>query len=861
MLLPSQRFALENIYCAPSQDRQYTFKMVRVNKKSFPAIRQVSIYGTVKPLPNTTSYFQVFTIGNLFPEFLNLHGQPKHWFKDEWVKFSDDMNERKYIAKIYNDAGVVFPRSNIYYSYIDENSLVVAIEVNSYLQQHFDIASFQYINVYSSSYFQTPAFNALPVRKGIECFHKVVGNNAEKAALQTKIAQLKTHGGDVFVYVDGYYTDTLTLNVPDQSLVEVVYDQSVYTRLRFDIQGLRTFDSVKDNKMKYLLFREKQNTAIDYQDDMELYVVQKDTAMNRGLLLYRHQDYVLRNVTDKDYSLHTAVVTNTAMALTQKVGGALKDKVITLYVRRSGRARELVFSAMKLHELYKLPFDVQHDVISNTNYTVDFYRAEQLENSAYFRCASAPLVSAITPQMAIDAVGYNGMTYYYANTPVVTGAALTINVPELYQHGAIAFEYDSDGKYLQYFVSDGPLYTCSSSDVAFVEFLAGDLPDSYGVLYANNDSVTVPDLECRILSAYFDDTQRVSSWEDITHDSAKCTLQGSTWQFHESEGKKIKIVCLNHPRVYDLQLPLDAGHLQITLTQPEDRGLGVANQILDVPYENLEIYLNGYRLTQGLDFFLKFPVVSICTKRYLDFTKPLQDIHIRMAGFTLDPSNINQLELRGFVNNGVLTRNKRYDIREDKVLSVFVDGKLRDRSAMRYSEEDNTVRLTHPKNGQPYVLKEPFIAIRKFTGVDTYPLYTKNIQTNQRIAALYDLIHPEPPIDEFNAIASKHYVFSPVVSTILNDIKTGVIPSSLYMSPYDDTAILMLIDTQYKTLFELDPIRANLPIQLVEIHPHIGNATVELDLLQYRFIQNVIRVLTVNRSELIHISGYLSLTI
>jgi hypothetical protein len=860
MMLQSQRFALENIYCAPAQDRQYSFKMSRVNKQTFPAIRQVTLYGVTKPLPNTTSYFQVFTIGNLFPEFLNLQGQNNLWMRDQWVRMSDDMVARNFIAKVYNDAGMVFPRQHVYYSYIDENSLVIVLEMTSYIKQHFDTASYKYLNVYSNAYFQSAEYNQQLVRNGILYHTKAVGNNLEKAQLQTLAATLKGNGGDVFVYVDGVFVDQITLNIPDQSFVEIVYDQSVVSRERFNIQGLRTFDSVKDNKMKYLVYRTKVRDSIEYQDDAEVYITQKDTGMNQGLLLYRHQDYVMRNVTDKDYSLHTAFVNSTAQTLSQKVGGNLNDKVITLYVRKSGRDRPLVYNAMKLHELYKLPFEVQQDVLSNTNYTVDIYRAEQLENSAYFQCASAQGVNKITPEMAIDAIGYNGMTHYYADTPVVTNGALTIDVPELYQTEALAFEYDASGKYLRMMVSDGPLYTCTNDQVAMVDFMAGSLPVNYGALYAHDAVIVTDGLEYRVLSAYFDQTSRTSAWEDITDQPTKCQRTKDTLTITETEGKRIKLVCLSNPRVYDLEIPLTQGNLYFPLTQPEDRGNGVVSQVIDVPYETIEIYLNGSRLTQGLDFFLKFPYVSICTKRYLDYTLESQRVHVRMAGFTLDPEQINQQELRGFVNNGVLTRNRRYDIRDDRVLSVFVDGKLKDRRLVRYAENDNTVRINASANGRPYTLKEPFIALKRLTGVDSFPIYRKNIATNKKISDLYDLVNPEPPIDEFNVIDSAHYLFSPLVSSILADIKERVIPASFYTTPYDDTAILQLIDQNYKTLFALDPIRANLQETLVEIHPHLGNSAITLDLLQYRFVQNVIRVITGNKPAKINLSGYLTLS-
>ena len=859
MLLQSQKFALENIYCAPMQDRQYSFKLTRINKKSFPALRQTTVYGATKALPNTTSYFHIFTLGNLFPELLNLQGQKHRWYKDQWIKLSDDMTARNFIAKVYNDAGQLYPRNHIYYSYIDENSLIFALEVTPYLKQHFDAPSFQYLNVYSNAFFQSPTFSQLPVRVGIEHHAKMVVNNQEKANLQALVQSMVNRGGDVFVYCDGYFIDRVTLNVPDLSYVEIVYDQSVVGREVFDIQGLRTFDSVKDNKMKYLLYRNKTRDVVEYHDDCEVYVVQKETGLNRGLLLYRHEPYVMRNVTDKDYSLHTTYVNNTAQTLSQNVGGSLSDKTLTLYQRRPGRDMPLVYSAMKLHELYKLPAQAQKDALSNTNYTLDLYRVEQLENSAYFQVAGAGSVSKITPQLAIDAIGYNGITYAYANTPVAPKAQ-TVQVPELYQHGAVAFEYDHDGKYLRFQNTNGPVYLCSSTEVGYVDFVAGTLPTHYGTLYPPDAVIPTSGLECRILSAYFDGTTKQSVWEDITDNPNKCQRTADTFTVTETAGKKIKKVCLHNPRVYDLEFSLDSGNISFPLTQPEDRGNGVMSYPLDVPYENIEVFVNGYRLTQGLDLFMKFPNVSVCTKKYLDYSLPAQKLHIRMSGFTLDPSQINAQEIRGFINHGVLTRNRYYDIREDKVLSTYVDGKLRDRKNLKYSEEDHTVRITHPQNGLPYVLKEPFLPIKLLTGVDSFKIYRKNIETNKKISDFYNLVYPEAAVDEFNTIASPHYLFSPVISTLLNDILQGAVPESFYSTPYDDNAVLQLLDERYKDLMALDPVRAQLQPTLVEIHPHLGNHTVEVSVLQYRLIANVVRLITTNHPERVNLSGYLNIT-
>jgi len=49
----------------------------------------------------------------------------------------------------------------------------------------------------------------------------------------------------------------------------------------------------------------------------------------------------MRNVTDKDYSLYTTFVNNQAQTLSNLTTGSINDKVITMYVRKSGIDRTL----------------------------------------------------------------------------------------------------------------------------------------------------------------------------------------------------------------------------------------------------------------------------------------------------------------------------------------------------------------------------------------------------------------------------------------------------------------------------------------------------------------------------------------
>ena len=101
-MFPTQKFALEKIYCSPTLDRQFSFSLKRVNKEEYPVKNSIRVYNIVKHLPNKNNWFHIFIIGNLNPKFLNLLHTKKDWFRDVWVNVAEDMVERNYIFNIYN---------------------------------------------------------------------------------------------------------------------------------------------------------------------------------------------------------------------------------------------------------------------------------------------------------------------------------------------------------------------------------------------------------------------------------------------------------------------------------------------------------------------------------------------------------------------------------------------------------------------------------------------------------------------------------------------------------------------------------------------------------------------------------------
>ena len=857
-MYPVQRFAIESIYCTPVQDRQATYKLIKITKPKLPSKNVVQMYNTLKPLPTKNEAYHVYTIGAVPPQLLNLLTQNREWYRDSWVNFQDDMTERNYIAQFYDDKGVNFLRSEVFYSFIDQRSMMIAIRLTNAPSRIFDIEAIKYMRIYSNTYFNSDTFGKLKDRIGIVCQNFIVNNNTDKVAVQNKLTEFERKGGKTMIYVNGLLTLNMTLNVPNASLVEIVYDQSIISKEQYPIKDLRTFISESDNKIKYLVYRNKIVDSIQYQDDLEFYVSTRNELVTKGLYLYRHSDHAVRNITDKDFSLVTDILINSANHLNNLFGGSQNDKQLIVFSRLSADNRQVCYSSLKLHELYKLPKSKQLDVLLGTNYGITEFRANKLENSDYFKIASANGVRHLNNEITTSALGYNGVSYFFGMNPIkIPVSETTTPVPELYQKDCFVYEYDVDGVLIGRYQDSGPVYTKRNNTACYLEFIPGKSITENRKLYSNSETIDLLQDEYRVLSAIFEGTYRLTKWEDITEDTTKVIREGRTIRINEIDSKKIKVVYMNDPLIYDLGIPTVDGVLYFPLEVTEDRGIGKVKYKLDIPYLNIDIYLNKKRLAYNIDYFIDYPYISICNKKYLDYTKTKQAIHIRCHGFTLQDSEINKHVTTGFVNNGALTRNNFYDIRDDRIYSVFVDGKLKDRKAVYYAEDSNTVRVDNPSNGLPYTLSEPFIPFKQVTGLDTLPYYKKNEDMNKKVSELYNLIFEEPKIDEFNVIADHHYLFSPTVSKIIHDMLDGNISASLYRSPYDESTIVKLIDDNYKLLMSMDPVKFKLPDNLTEIHPHSGNTVVALDLFQYRFITNVVKWIARNTGKEINLSGYL----
>src|SRR5437764_6772009 len=138
--------AILKAWCNPGQDLQSIVEPKRIT-------RQIGVWSEFTAgkisyaLPDSTSRFHVFQIGQLSPALMGLletHGT--------WALASDTCHQKKMIIDIYNSVGVQFPRTQAWYMVTKNRNLLFAIkEVPSILADIRQDSIF--LRVYTNAFF------------------------------------------------------------------------------------------------------------------------------------------------------------------------------------------------------------------------------------------------------------------------------------------------------------------------------------------------------------------------------------------------------------------------------------------------------------------------------------------------------------------------------------------------------------------------------------------------------------------------------------------------------------------------------------------------------------------------------------
>ena len=847
-----QRYALDNIYCSPSVDKQHRFKMLRVTT-SGSVKHQVFYYDRYRPLPDNDDFYHVFVIGHLPAMVVNLLVKQKDWFRDTWVNVETDMNDRDYIMQVYDDLGLTIPRKYIYYSSGRNNELVIAIKDHKDIKGIFTIGDFQYMRVYSNIEFGMLTPTGTPVDR-IFCESVVVSSVAVGNGLRNR-ANAKDPGntGKILRYVNGVFVDRFTAsNIPLDTVAEYVYDASIIERESINVNSLTTFQSDKDNRMKHLIIRNKPSTYIHYEDDLEVYVIDNKTSpYGKGYYYYQNKSHALNNVTDRDLAIDSIYLNSAISNINDLENFDMSKAKILIHTRLPQGGKPVIYNSTKVHELYRLSSNQQKSVMATGVNSIPEFRPEFLEDSTYARLMSVSRINDITPQLATEAVGYNAIVKQFGKAHInlnnTTGVG---DIPSLYTGlGITVLEFDTTGLLLGFVnvPSVGLHYTRTNPDATNISIRMGNVNNTMKLYKANN---TVPLKttglqEYRVYKATYVSNIRTTDWEDITGNSTYYTITGTNLKFKSGLTESFRIIYSDDVIIKTITIPdmfEDVGTFSLKVFDDRD---GTNNEkLLDVPFENIEVYFQGRRMFTDIDYGIRFPQITVCNRNYDTGTPGSREVTFLCTGNVVTEDLINYNDVSGWITSDGYLLPKHYTTLEDKTYDVYIRGLLMKSSGTNtYDRALNSHVTTNNDNrGRPFMYHRPPSSIKNISGLDTYVFKQEAERLDKSIENLFKMILPTPPVDSYDNSFTKHNLYSTTITALIRDMLNGAIPSSFYNNTYSNGDVMDLVHDNYENYLSVDPVLKDWPIMVrIYTHPY---SSVDLTASQFQLVNRFINIIT-----------------
>lgn len=860
--------ALENLWCEPIQDSQYTLGLSRLTHTGGVS-RRMTLHRETIRLPNYAvgdrTYFHVYQIGQLPPAIFNMEFRSTDWVSGIALAERDNT-----VIDVFLSNGMKVPLSMVWVCRTGNKNLLVAISISALWSSGItNLEGYKaFVRVYTNSLYDTTAWRnqAVDPTRAVRYLSFVVSGNSNYLsfkASKTAIANFYGAQGKGLTYIDGKLAPHP--NAYDESLlgstVSFYWDCSIKALDIKPLAQLFQFRSTLDvGRDKYAFIRNNGLTYIDYHDDVDFYLCDASTlTAASGVYFGRVKDNVVRQITHTAYALDKAYVDG---LIAQHPFLQQGPVYILAVVRQGGVLRGLKPDSLRLDALYKLPANEVMTALTNPNVneTIPEWYVANLEASAYNRVMRTPLEHVDTP-LVEEAYGYNAATLVVAPTLYlanVTPQETFISVPQFYRtpdketnFGRRTLWVYEEGRLVGWFNN-----TTLAGLIGFPGGLAsGDMAECFNALASNSDTGNIYDtlvVESTKLAQYgfrcyvcpMIGGVPNEEWVDVT-DSPYYTYTTSgalpriTWdQSYLDSGNLfccVRIggwVSVTSP---DLTIA-DSGHLEIDITETVVWQGNLVTKPLTLAPGVVDVFMDGMSLMRNVDYYMQWPKIVIC-RTPLNIDQPA-DILIRYYGWcnpnTMRPDLYRE---RSYVKEGILSMNCRYDIRNDRNNRIVVGGLLKAQASVRFAEETSGQLST---DGRPYTISDYAIAVENFGNMKTVPYRMEAVDLDERVMDyLTERLGLAAPL--YPTIVSRKWtLMSPFLNRALHDMLDGTIPSVYLDDPYTDE-MLDLWMTDYVYLLEFDPAIKNTQTQYVTVYIHDYPLPTTVTLKQFRFMEALSR--------------------
>lgn len=847
------RYAYDKIWCAPEQDNQRVFNPERISGNE-------GVWGNFLngwkryDLPTKSERYHVYHVGQVVPSLIGLLDKQRSWFSMRYL--CEQLNA---FCDVFVDKGIIFPRSQCYYMVTDEKLLVLAVKIPDKNLINVDFVNERiYMRIYRNVFYNVPGANQTGF--SIECQSKQSLSNQDILDMQNRITFLSQRPGRVISYVNGRIVDKVNLiNAIPGDYIDFIYDPSIKQTLTFKVDSLYEFLSELDEINKYLLHNPAGSDVLDYQDDIDVYVINGQSTGNfQGLFFNKNNVGRFRNATHRDYTISSQGISNLYNHFRTPI---THDKAyVQLFIRNAATNRSLINEANRIKDLYRMNDTDVYRAMVGIDSTVSVWNVANLEKANYVKLMRETY-GTIEINDSLNALGYNAASVVTGDTPhrvQLTSGQKLIDIPVGLMDGCTAYEYDSDGLLLGwYYHTNNQVHVAQNPTCDLVELVFGE-----GTTYFDDiegQSVTLLD---RSVNHRFYLSSKISGigqndWQDVSGSSYYHVYDEGELVWAVNSSQELQLVRSNKNHlVYQIEDLMADGNLQFNISAwNQTRSQW---ETVKIPPARIDLFLNGHSLIEGVDYVIHWPSVYVFNKEYLNEPgQNVQKIVIRGTGFCTNEMKRVEAGDVGFVRHGVLSENNTYDIRDDKVNRVIVGGALYRYDELLYAETDGTVRVVDELNGKPYLISDILVPVNDFSAsaisdVDlTLRMRDEARVIDKTISDYLTIKIPQREISTPSTIVRKYRIFSPFFSKLFQALDDGSISGDWMTDHYNEQKVKQVC-TPYEYILPWDPISEvnTLDPTFVEIHPHPYDRLLTLTPYHYKFINMAVKVYAKNKINL-----------
>jgi hypothetical protein len=642
--------------------------------------------------------------------------------------------------------------------------------------------------------------------------------------------------GNTYLHHNGYLVNDISMSeVSLGDNIACLNDKSGRGYFDVTLSSLKHYTSTLDARGK-IIVQVPERTVGDRLycepvDEVEIYVCSEQAAVGgqyrmKGFYYSRIQPKDTRMLTHRDFALDSQRL-DALIAEHIAFGLEMDDVFLRVFLRNHTAGYKTFVDGDYLNDMFKLDIANRANLLTEVSGTYYGWRPELLEVSPYNKWQQASIselgIGTLKGVYSLDELNIRARVGEFNNTH--------LKLPYCMVLGGKVLGFDVNGAMIE--IIDVPSNSAYetivvSPDIVKVECIPGTFTETGELMDRDVDFVDQADwFDEKFYFRTIEDTQWHEAVEgtDYVIDTTHSTV---VWDnLHNTDGRmrrsirdaiyrnfKVEPEMLYHP------LPIYASPGPVTLLR----------------LTRLDVYINGRKGIEGLDYIVDYPNITITNKQYYMNETGLVDIDVFHYGV---PGESNSRA--GFLQRRVLADTDLDLFVGNRDVSVCIDGYRAEYGELGLPENPGTTTNTKYREGAPYQIEHrPNILGPLARKKLAYGYPDISALASTAVSNLLPVPNTSTPV----FIPHGHAIYSPFIKKLIVMLRSNEIDVSIH-----GLSDMGVATTMAPYMDEIDSDLIGLPLitDMVDIHPTSNVVQVDVTEEEFMFLRKVSKLYYENR--------------